>query len=281
MQQPLCHGSESSALLQFKQSFLIDEHVSNNPSVYPKVAMWKSHREGEVGSDCCSWDGVECDRETGHVIGFHLARSCLSGSINSMGKFIFIDISLSQRMWTACFSGELSTSIGRLGSLIELDISACNFTRLQSLQLDSNMLQGPLPIPPPSTFEYSVFGNKLTGEISSLICNMSSLMLLDLSSNNLSGKIPQDAIDKGLPHNPGFPSKEVFGNVANCFPSSIGPLQVLILRSNIFHGAIGSWHSNFRFPKLRIVDLSDNKFIGDFPSEYFQNWDAMKGATMI
>ena len=101
MQQPLCHGSESSALLQFKQSFLIDEHVSNNPSVYPKVAMWKSHREGEVGSDCCSWDGVECDRETGHVIGFHLARSCLSGSINSMGKFIFIDISLSQRMWTA------------------------------------------------------------------------------------------------------------------------------------------------------------------------------------
>ncbi|KAL6321689.1 hypothetical protein AAG906_031198 [Vitis piasezkii] len=217
MQQPLCHGSESSALLQFKQSFLIDEH---------------------------------CDRETGHVIGLHLASSCLSGSINSSSTLF-------------SFSGELSASIGRLGSLIELDISACNFTRLQSLQLDCNMLQGPLPIPPPSTFEYSVSGNKLAGEISPLICYLIY------------------AIDKGLPHNLGFSSKEVFGNVANCFPSALPQLQVLILRSNRFHGAIGSWHSNFRFPKLRIVDLSDNKFIGDFPSEYFQNWDAMKGVTMI
>ena len=27
---------------------------------------------------------------------------------------------------------------------------------------------------------------------------------------------------------------------------------------------------------MRIVDLSDYKFIGDLPSMYFQNWDAMK-----
>ena len=47
MQQPLCHDSESSALLQFKQSFLIDGHASDDPSAYPKVAMWKSHGEGE------------------------------------------------------------------------------------------------------------------------------------------------------------------------------------------------------------------------------------------
>ena len=47
MQQPLCHDSESSALLQFKQSFLIDEDVSYDPFAYPKVAMWKSHGEGE------------------------------------------------------------------------------------------------------------------------------------------------------------------------------------------------------------------------------------------
>ncbi|KAJ9686887.1 hypothetical protein PVL29_015656 [Vitis rotundifolia] len=73
VQQPLCHDSESSALLQFKQSFLIDEHASSDPSAYPKVAMWKSHGEG---SDCCSWDGVECDRETGHVIDLHLSSSC-------------------------------------------------------------------------------------------------------------------------------------------------------------------------------------------------------------
>ena len=48
------------------------------------------------------------------------------------------------------------------------------------------------------------------------------------------------------------------------------------MRSNIFHGAIGSWHANLRFPKLHIIDLSDNEFIGDMPSVYFQNWDVMK-----
>ena len=29
-------------------------------------------------------------------------------------------------------------------------------------------------------------------------------------------------LDKGLPQNPGFPLKEAFGNVANCFPCGIG-----------------------------------------------------------
>ncbi|KAL6321711.1 hypothetical protein AAG906_031221 [Vitis piasezkii] len=578
MQQPLCHDSESSALLQFKQSFSIDGHASGDPSAYPKVAKWKSHGEGEgQGSDCCSWDGVECDRETGHVIGLHLASSCLYGSINSsstlfsllsrlrsldlsysrfcgqipsellaLSKLVFLDLSGNPMLQLqkpglrnletsplkvlylggTSFSGELPTSIGRLGSLTELDISSCNFTglvpsplghlpqlsyldlsnnsfsaqipsfmanltqltyldlsfnnfsvgtlawlenqlsgqipswlmnltqltvldlggnnleggipsslfelvnlqylslqgnslngtvelnlllklknltsfqlsdnrlsllgytrtnvtlpkfkllglgscnltefpdflqnqdelevlslpiiksmrrkprvldlsgnlltgfdqhpvvlpwsRLIILNLNSNMLQGPLPIPPPSTIQYSVSRNKLTGEISPLICNMSSLMVLHLSSNNLSGRIPQclanlskslfvlnlgsNRLDGPIPQTCTVPNNlrvidlgenqfqgQIPRSFANCmmlehlFPFWLGALpqlQVLILRSNRFHGAIESWHYNFRFPKLRIVDLSDNKFIGDLPSEYFQNWDAMKLTDM-
>uniref|UniRef100_A0A2N9GYY2 Leucine-rich repeat-containing N-terminal plant-type domain-containing protein n=1 Tax=Fagus sylvatica TaxID=28930 RepID=A0A2N9GYY2_FAGSY len=79
--QPLCHDDESSALLQFKESFIINKSASSDdPFAYPKVNSWTL--EGE-SSDCCSWDGVSCDEDTGHVIGLDLSSSCLYGSINS------------------------------------------------------------------------------------------------------------------------------------------------------------------------------------------------------
>ena len=40
------------------------------------------------GRDCCSWDGVECDIDTGHVIGLNLGGSCLYGTINSSNSLL-------------------------------------------------------------------------------------------------------------------------------------------------------------------------------------------------
>ena len=78
--QPLCHDDESSALLHFKESFIINKSASSDPDAYPRVSSWRL--EGE-NSDCCSWDGVDCDEDAGHVIGLDLSSSCLYGSINS------------------------------------------------------------------------------------------------------------------------------------------------------------------------------------------------------
>ena len=130
MQQPLCHDNESSALLQFKQSFLIDWHASGDPSAYPEVAMWKSHGEGEgEGSDCCSWDGVECDRETGHVIGLHLASSCLYGSINSSNTLFSLvhlrRLDLSDNHFNY---SEIPFGVGQLSRLRSLDLSYARFS---------------------------------------------------------------------------------------------------------------------------------------------------------
>lgn len=80
-QQPSCHDVESSALLQFKESFVIKASASGYFGSYPKVSSWKLV-EGET-FNCCSWDGVDCDEETGHVIGLDLSSSCLYGSISS------------------------------------------------------------------------------------------------------------------------------------------------------------------------------------------------------
>ncbi|XP_034700982.1 receptor-like protein 6 [Vitis riparia] len=116
------------------------------------------------------------------------------------------------------------------------------WSKLKSLNLDSNMLQGPLPIPPPSTSEYLVFGNKLIGEISPLICNMSSLMLLDLSSNNLSGRIPQ------------------------CLANFNKSLFVLDLGNNRLDGPIPQ---TCTMPNnLRVIDLGENQFQGQIPRSF-------------
>ena len=62
---PACHCEERSALLQFKESFILSRSASKFPFAYPKV---ESSKLDGNGSDCCLWDGVECDEDTGHVI---------------------------------------------------------------------------------------------------------------------------------------------------------------------------------------------------------------------
>ncbi len=59
VQQPFCHDHESSALLQFKESFVITNSASHYEGAYPKVLQWNSEAR-----NCCSWDGVECDANT-------------------------------------------------------------------------------------------------------------------------------------------------------------------------------------------------------------------------
>ncbi|KAH7518807.1 hypothetical protein FEM48_Zijuj09G0210200 [Ziziphus jujuba var. spinosa] len=77
--RPLCHDNERIALLQFKDSFVIDKNASLLPLAYPKFASWT----GEKNYDCCFWGGVKSDKESVHVIALHLNSSCLYGSINS------------------------------------------------------------------------------------------------------------------------------------------------------------------------------------------------------
>ncbi|KAJ9676377.1 hypothetical protein PVL29_025080 [Vitis rotundifolia] len=107
------------------------------------------------------------------------------------------------------------------------------------LDLHSNMLQGPLPIPPNSTFFFSVSHNKLSGEISSLICKVSSMRVLDLSNNNLSGMLP------------------------HCLGNFSKDLSVLNLRRNRFHGIIPQ--TFLEGNAIRNLDFNDNQLEGLVP----------------
>ncbi|KAL7163578.1 hypothetical protein ACSBR2_039649 [Camellia fascicularis] len=53
-------------------------------------------------------------------------------------------------------------------------------------------------------------------------------------------------------------------------------LQVLVFKSNKFHGPVDSFKTKLLFPKLRIFDLSHNEFSGRLPTTDFKLFNAMK-----
>ncbi|KAL8110545.1 receptor like protein 27-like [Apium graveolens] len=168
------------------------------------------------------------------------------------------------------------------------------WTRLSLLSLWNNMME---ICNVKSLVVLELSDNNFVGKIPSCLGNFSNdLMILDLKRNNFKGSIPEmsSRLKKVDLRENQFQGK-LPRSLANCtvlevlnlgenqiddsFPLWLGTLpelQVLILRSNLFHGAIQNYTTNSEFPKLRIIDLYNNSFAGDLPLEHFKNCDAMK-----
>uniref|UniRef100_A0A2N9F5I1 Leucine-rich repeat-containing N-terminal plant-type domain-containing protein n=1 Tax=Fagus sylvatica TaxID=28930 RepID=A0A2N9F5I1_FAGSY len=186
--QPLCHDDESSALLQFKESFVMSKNACIDPSGYPKIASWKL--EG-MDRDCCSWDGVECYDDTGRVIGLDVSNAAVSmvlwsPTAASSALFIFkglilltmTSISLRSHLDSASFQNGFYGIIGNPTTIFAspklriVDLSANEFmgnlTTLESLDLSQNKLSGWIPWQLTQlTFleSFNVSHNQLTGPI--------------------------------------------------------------------------------------------------------------------
>ncbi|KAL1187908.1 Receptor-like protein 32 [Cardamine amara subsp. amara] len=157
------------------------------------------------------------------------------------------------------FTGKIPSFICMVHSLSTLDLSENNFhgsiprclrnlkTTLSDINLRKNRLSGSLP--------ENIF---------------KSLRSFDVGRNQLVGKLP-----RSLVHSSTLEVLNVDNNRINdTFPfwlSSLKALQVLVLRSNTFHGPI----HQASFPKLQIIDISHNQFSGTLPSDYFVKWRAM------
>ncbi|CAA7028054.1 unnamed protein product [Microthlaspi erraticum] len=162
------------------------------------------------------------------------------------------------------FSGEIPVAICELfvlGTLVLSNnnfsgsIPRCseNFTLLWVLHLRNNSLSGILPeeaIGGVHLKSLDVGGNKLLGELPKSLINRTSLEFLNVEDNNFNDTFP---FHLGL----------------------LPDLQILVLRSNEFHGPLSSPGDSLSFPKLRIFDISENRFTGVLPSDYFAGWDAM------
>ncbi|KAJ4904495.1 receptor like protein 48 [Raphanus sativus] len=165
----------------------------------------------------------------------------------------------------------------------EIPWQICELVDLDTLVLSNNNFSGSIP----RCFEKFKFslsilhlqGNSLSGIIPEEYIS-DSLISLDIGGNQLSGELPKSLINC---------SRLKFMNmednkINDTFPfwlSFLPNLEILVLRSNQFHGPISFIGDSLSFPKLRIFDISANFFTGVLPSDYFAGWSVMSSVIDI
>ncbi|GMP35796.1 hypothetical protein CsSME_00008116 [Camellia sinensis var. sinensis] len=279
----LCTQEQSFALLQFKQQFSFYKSASGNCDYYgihsyPKMESWKE------GSDCCSWDGVECDNNTNQVIGLDLSCSWLNGTIHP-NTTIFNCFPHLQRLNLAFNDfgmSRISSEFSRFGRLTHLNLSGSSFSgkvpievsflsKLISLDLSYNdglRLEEPgfelLVQNLTKVRELNLRYVNISSVVSNSLLNLTSLTLLDLSSCGLLGKFPD-----GIFHLPHLNKLRIVDNIAltGYFPefiNSSSPLQYLMLSWTNFSGELPDSIGNLK--SLKLLDASDCKFYGSIPT---------------
>ncbi|KAJ6886616.1 receptor-like protein Cf-9 [Populus alba x Populus x berolinensis] len=217
----LCPVDQSLALLQFKNSFPMPSSPYRFSCYPPKKVLWKE------GTDCCSWDGVTCNMQTGHVIGLDLGCCMLYGALHSNSTLFSLHhlqkLDLSRNDFNRSV---ISSSFGQFLHLTHLNLYSSNFagqvppeishlSRLVSLDLSSNSEE--LMLEPIS---FNKLAHNLTqlrelylggvnmslrcglkGELPDNLFRRSNLQWLDLWSNEgLTGSFPQYNLSDALSH---------------------------------------------------------------------------------
>ncbi|KAJ4826990.1 hypothetical protein Tsubulata_031498 [Turnera subulata] len=265
---PICHDHEKSALLQFKDSFTIDEKWL--VPCDPKFEAWKVDG-GEEASDCCMWDGIECDDITGHVISLDLSSSCLLGSINSSSTlFQLLHLRSLNLAYNRFNYSSIPSALGLLPNLTHLNLSYSFFS-------------GPIPssisnLSKLSSLDLSTYyGSKLktNPDFKTLIGKLGNLQVLHLDRVNMSSTVPNDilAISSSL-----VSLSLVECNLRGEFPFTrifqlLPKLEDLLLDSNpnlTGDNPFGvqdtslSWMGNLA--KLTHLSLGGSNLVGEIPS---------------
>ncbi|XP_020870599.1 receptor-like protein 12 isoform X2 [Arabidopsis lyrata subsp. lyrata] len=162
----------------------------------------------------------------------------------------------------------------------EIPISICDMTSLDILDVGNNNLNGSVPECLRKLMERSISvldlgDNHLGGNLPDIFMNASNMRSLNVGHNNFVGKLPRSLI--------GCSSLEVLNvehnGLNDTFPfwlHLLKKLQVLVLRSNEFHGSLQHhFQGHFWFTQLRIIDISHNDFTGTLASDFFIYWSAM------
>ncbi|KAL8092741.1 receptor-like protein 54 [Apium graveolens] len=292
-----CHDHERSALSHFKKG--LSSYSSS--SAYSKTASWKAG--GNSSFDCCSWDGVECDDATGHVIGLDLSGSLIHATLHSNNTlFSLVHLQNLNLADNDFMNSSIPPEISHLSRLSSINLSYSSFagqipleltgmSRLTSLDFSHNNLYGDFPVAifslpsllvlnvsdnqnlngylpefnTTSSFrELNIASTNFSGNIPPLIRNLQSLTLLNLNDTNLHGDIPPSLADlTQLTHL--YLSNNPFNKSRNLsWLGKLTKLTVLYLKHASLYGDIPPSLANLT--QLTQLSLQHNNFVGEIPS---------------
>ncbi|KAF8019006.1 hypothetical protein BT93_H3782 [Corymbia citriodora subsp. variegata] len=273
-----------SVLLQFKERYKIGNlsDVLGDPVAYPKTLSWKDN------DDCCSWDGIECDENTGHVIGLDLGSSFLYGSIDNNSPLFQLahleKLNLSNNYFNY---SQIPSRVGDLTRLTHLDLSASVFsgqvpieifklTRLAYLNLCCNLdlydyrnllwMEAPglrsLTQNLTSLEELLLDDIKIPFRVPNTLANLSLLRRLNMDDCDLHGVLPSAIFH--LPNlrylSVGY-NNDLTGRLPDFNSSS--PLEELKLLSKGFSGELPASVGNLR--SLEKLVLYFGNLMGSLP----------------
>ncbi|CDP16269.1 unnamed protein product [Coffea canephora] len=228
-----CLESERKTLLEFKKD-LIDK--SN------RLASW-------TGEDCCSWEGVGCSRNTGHVVKLDLRNNATF----DFDRFWVGDTQNYVSIYgETCLGGQISPSLVNLQHLHYLDLSSNYFARIRIPAFIGSL-------------KYLRYLNLSTagfnGTIPPQLGNLSALEYLDLALNKLrflSSLTLRFCRIYSFPH------------ITHLNFTSLTSLD---LNGNEFNSMIPLWL--FNLTSLVHLNLMNNNFFGPIVANNLQHWTSL------